>query len=46
MMTGITAGTISVKVTSAVLKRDTEMFGKMSPFVEIELGSQKKRTTT
>ena len=45
-MTGMIAGTISVKITSAVLKRNTEMFGKMSPFVEVELGSQKRRTTT
>ena len=36
-------GTLTIKTNTGVLKRDTELFGKMSPFVQYELGAQKKR---
>jgi len=45
-MSGVIAGTLTVRITTAVLKRNTEMFGKMSPFVEITVGTQTKRTGT
>ena len=41
----ITPGQLAIKVNTGVLKRDTELFGKMDPFVEIKIGNQTKRTT-
>ena len=38
-------GTLAIKINTGVLKRDTELFGKMNPFVQIVIGSQTKRTT-
>ena len=42
----ITAGLLGIKINTGLLTRNTEFFGKMDPFVQIEIGSQKKRTTT
>jgi Ca2+-dependent lipid-binding protein len=36
---------LDIRVNKAVLRRDTEVIGKMDPFVEIKLGEQTKRTT-
>lgn len=38
------AGTLDIKVHDAKLTRDTELFGKMTPFVQIEIGAQMKKT--
>ena len=42
----ITPGKLGIKVNTGVLKRNTEMFGKMDPFVQVTIGSQTKRTST
>ena len=42
----ITPGLLAVKINTGILKRNTEFFGKMDPFVQITIGSQTKRTTT
>lgn len=42
----ITPGKLGIKVNTGVLKRDTELFGKMDPFVSITIGTQTKRTST
>ena len=39
-------GLLAVSINTAILKRSTEMFGKMDPFCQIVIGSQLKRTTT
>lgn len=39
------AAVLDVRIDKAILLRDTEMIGKMDPFVEIVLGTNKKRTT-
>ena len=39
-------GAFSVKCNTGVLKRDTVIFGKMSPFCQIVIGTQIKVTTT
>jgi len=43
---GVVAGELDIKVLDAKLTRDTEMFGKMSPFVQIEIGGQMRKTAT
>ncbi len=43
-MAGVVPGSLSIKVNTGVLKRDTEMFGKMSPFVEVTIGTLSKKT--
>ena len=40
----VVPGKLAIKVNTGILKRDTELFGKMSPFVHITIGSQAKRT--
>jgi Ca2+-dependent lipid-binding protein len=39
-------GTLLLKVMKGKLYRDTEMFGKMDPFVSIEFNKNTYRTTT
>ena len=39
-------GELYIRVKQARLTRDTEFFGKMDPFVEIEIGELKQRTAT
>ena len=36
---------LDVKAVDAILKRDTELFGQMDPFVQIEIGEKVQRTT-
>ena len=40
----ITPGRLKIKCNSAILTRDCELFGKMSPFIEFKLGTQVKST--
>ena len=40
------SGQLKIKLGTAVLKRDTEFFGKMSPFVEFDIGTKKERSKT
>ena len=44
-MSTVLPGSLAIKINTGVLKRNTEMFGKMSPFVQVVIGSQTKRTT-
>ena len=46
MVTQNAFASLDVKVINAQLTRDTELFGKMSPFVQIEIGCQMKRSGT
>ena len=39
---GIVPGDLDIKIIDAKLTRDTEFFGKMSPFVQIEIGGDVK----
>ncbi len=39
-------GRLNIKCINADLKRDTELFGKMDPYVKITIGSQTKKTRT
>ena len=41
---GTIQGELDIKIIDAKLTRDTEMFGKMSPFVQIEIGGQMRKT--
>jgi Ca2+-dependent lipid-binding protein len=38
-------GLLDVRIEKATLTRDTELVGKMDPYVEIKLGSRKVRTS-
>jgi Ca2+-dependent lipid-binding protein len=42
----VKSGVLVVKVKNAILTRDTEFWGKMSPFVEITIGSETRKTGT
>ena len=39
------AGDLDIKVIDAKLTRDTEFFGKMSPFVQVEIGGEIRKTS-
>ena len=41
-----TSGTLKIMILEARLTRDTEMFGKMDPYVIIETRMQRIRTAT
>lgn len=41
MVSNMKSGQLNIKLSSAVLTRDTEFWGRMCPFVEIVLGKNK-----
>lgn len=45
-MQKIHPGTLELRIISAQLFRDTELFGKMDPFAKISIGSISKKTPT
>ena len=38
-------GLLDIKIVEANLTRDTEMFGKMDPFLELKIGGQQVKKT-
>ena len=42
---GEALGTLKIKIIEANLTRDTEMFGKMDPYLELKIGDVMVRTT-
>ena len=43
-MTTVLPGSLAIKINTGVLKRNTEMFGKMSPYCTVVFNGKKLKT--